>query len=214
MLVRERMSTPVITVEPEMPIMEALQLMKQQRIRRTPVVGDGQLLGIISDRDLLNASPSDVTSLSVWEINYLLGQIHVEEVMTREVITVDGSTPIEVAARLMADNNIGGIPVTDDGQVVGLITETDLFKIFLEIMGAREPGLRVSAMVPERPGTLARLTRAVADAGGDFMSFGIFYGEDSSNSELTFKVTGVDEETLRKVISPLVERVVDVRASG
>ncbi|MDX1613830.1 MAG: CBS domain-containing protein [Candidatus Promineifilaceae bacterium] len=214
MLVKERMSQPVVTVTPEMPIMEALQLMKKQRIRRTPVVKDGQLVGIISDRDLLNASPSDVTSLSVWEINYLLGQIHVEEVMTRDVITVDVSTPLEVAARLMADNSIGGIPVTDDGEVVGLITETDLFKIFLEILGAREPGLRVSAMVPERPGTLARLTRAVADAGGDFMSFGVFYGEDSSNREVTFKVTGVDEATLRRVISPLVERVVDVRASG
>jgi len=109
--------------------MEAMNLMKKEKIRRTPVIESGKLVGIISDKDLLNASPSDATSLSVWEINYLLSQITVKEVMSKNVITVEESTPIEEVARIMADNKIGGVPVVRDGRVVGLITETDLFKI-------------------------------------------------------------------------------------
>ena len=211
MLVRERMSKPVITVRSDMPIMEALNLMKREKIRRTPVVKNGKLVGIISDKDLLNASPSDATSLSVWEINYLLSQITVNEVMTKEVLTVTESTPIEEAARIMADNKIGGIPVMQGDQVVGLITETDLFKIFLELMGAREIGVRVTAMVPEIPGELAQITESIAEAGGNFISFTQFAGENASNKEITFKVAGLDEETVGKIVKPFVERVIDLR---
>jgi len=211
MLVRERMSKPVITVRSDMPIMEALNLMKREKIRRTPVVKNGKLVGIISDKDLLNASPSDATSLSVWEINYLLSQITVNEVMTKEVLTVTESTPIEEAARIMADNKIGGIPVMQGDQVVGLITETDLFKIFLELMGAREIGVRVTAMVPEIPGELAQITESIAEAGGNFISFTQFAGENASNKEITFKVAGLDEETVEKIVKPFVERVIDLR---
>src|SRR5512139_3125988 len=161
MLVGERMSRPVITISPEMPIVDALELMKRDRIRRTPVVKDGKLLGIVSNEDLLNASPSPATSLSVWEINYLLSKIEVKDVMTKKVLTVTEDTPLEEAARIMADNKIGGLPVLRDGHVVGIITETDLFKIFLELMGAREPGVRVTAIIPEVRGQLAKLTQAI-----------------------------------------------------
>jgi acetoin utilization protein AcuB len=214
MLVKERMSSPVITVERTLPIMEALKLMKRQRIRRTPVLDGGRLVGIVSDKDLLNASPSDVTSLSVWEVNYLLSQITVEEVMTREVITVGPETTVEEAARLMADNRIGGIPVLDGEELVGLITETDLFKIFLELLGAREPGTRVTALVPEKPGVLARITRAIAEGGGSFISFGVTYGDHPSNREVTFKLRGMDEQEVRAAVEPLVIRILDMRTSG
>jgi acetoin utilization protein AcuB len=211
MLVKERMSQPVISVKPDLPIMEALKLMKSKNIRRTPVIKKGKLLGIISDKDLLNASPSAATSLSVWEINYLLSQITVKEVMTREVLTVDQDTPLEQAALIMADNKIGGIPVTDKGEVVGLITETDLFKIFLEMMGGREEGVRVTAMVPERRGELAAVTKAISEVGGNFIAFTTFSGEDSSNREIMFKVVGLDIPTVIEKTKPLVERIIDVR---
>lgn len=211
MLVKERMSQPVITVKPELPIMEAMNLMKQENIRRTPVIDSGRLVGIISDKDLLNASPSDATSLSVWEINYLLSQITVKEVMTREVITVDETTPIEEVARIMADNKIGGVPIMRNGRVVGLITETDLFKIFLELMGARESGVRVTAMVPEKRGELALITQAVAEAGGSFISFTQFSGEDQTNREVVFKVSGLDPKTAEEKVAPFVERIIDIR---
>ena len=208
MLVKERMSQPVITVKPELPIMEAMNLMKQENIRRTPVIDSGRLVGIISDKDLLNASPSDATSLSVWEINYLLSQITVKEVMTREVITVEESTPIEEVARIMADNKIGGVPIMRNGRVVGLITETDLFKIFLELMGARESGVRVTAMVPEKRGELALITQAVAEAGGSFISFTQFSGEDQTNRLSWLFIEGATNLTLPE---PLVWTVVAPR---
>lgn len=211
MLVKERMSQPVITVPPDLPIMEALNLMKNEKIRRTPVVKDDKLIGIISDKDLLNASPSDATSLSVWEINYLLSQITVREVMTRQVLTVGENTPIEEAARIMADNKIGGLPVTSGGQVIGLITETDLFKIFLELMGAREDGVRVTALVPEKRGELAVLTNAVAEAGGSFVSFAQTDGADASTREVTFKVAGLDQDHVVEAVRPFVTEILDAR---
>jgi acetoin utilization protein AcuB len=211
MLVKERMSQPVITVAPDLPIMEALNLMKDEKIRRTPVVKNDKLVGIISDKDLLNASPSDATSLSVWEINYLLSQISVKEVMSRHVFTVGENTPIEEAARIMADNKIGGLPVTLDEQVVGLITETDLFKIFLELMGAREVGIRVTALVPEKRGELAVLTNAIAEAGGNFIAFAQSYGADSNTREITFKVAGLDQNAVIETVRPYVEEILDAR---
>ena len=95
MLVGERMSYPVISISPDMPIIDVLNLMKRERIRRTPVIKDGKLVGIVSDKDLLNASPSPATSLSIWELNYLLSKIKVSDVMTKKVLTVTEDTPIE-----------------------------------------------------------------------------------------------------------------------
>src|SRR5215211_8627214 len=143
MFVGERMSRPVISVSPDEPINEVLAMFKREHIRRAPVMKSGKLLGIVSERDLLNASPSSATTLSVWELNYLISKVKVKDVMSKKVITVDKDTPIEEAARIMADTKIGGMPVTSTGRVVGIITETDLFKIFLELMGARHKALRV-----------------------------------------------------------------------
>jgi len=213
MLVGKRMKYPVITVPPDMPIVEALNLMKRERIRRTPVVKDGKLVGIISDKDLLNASPSPATSLSVWEMNYLLSKILVKDVMTKKVLTVGEDTPIEEAARIMADNKIGGLPVMRGEHVAGIITETDLFKIFLELMGAREMGVRVTAVIPDAVGTLAGLTGAIAGASGDFVAFGQFSGDESDTRLLTFKIKGLESDQVKEIITPLVRSIVDVRTS-
>ncbi len=213
MLVGERMSRPVITISPDMPISEAMNLIKIEHVRRFPVVKDGKLLGIVSDKDLLNASPSPVTTLSIWEMNYLLNKITVSEVMVKNVLTLTEDTPIEQAARIMADNKIGGLPVMRDGAVVGIITETDIFKMFLEILGAREMGIRVTVLVKEQPGELAKLTKAVTDAGGDFIAFGMFTGLDSTNKMVTFKVTRISLDDLKKAITPIVKEVVDIRSS-
>lgn len=211
MFVGERMSRPVISLTPEMPVHDALDLFKKERIRRAPVVKDGKLVGIVSEKDLLNASPSPATTLSIWEMHYLLSKITVSEVMTKDVITVTEDTPIEEAARIMADNKIGGLPVMRDGQVVGIITETDLFKIFLELMGARQKGLRVTVLVEDKPGQLARITKTVADMGGNFVAFGQFSGEDLSTRLVTFKVQGVTKEQLKEALSSCCKEVWDIR---
>jgi len=211
MLVGERMSHPVITIPPELPVVDAISLMKREKIRRTPVVRDGKLVGIVSDKDLLNASPSTATSLSVWEMNYLLTKITVRDVMTRQVLTVTEDTAIEQAARIMVDNKIGGLPVMRGDAVVGIITETDLFKILLEMTGARQTGVRVTAFVHEQRGQLAKLTQAIFEAGGNFVAFVQFSDEEASNRLITFKVAGMPVDLVKQVIVPLVENLVDVR---
>jgi acetoin utilization protein AcuB len=144
-------------------------------------------------------------------MNYLLSKITISEVMSKKVLTVNEDTPIEEAARIMADNKIGGLPVLRDGHVVGIITETDLFKVFLEFMGAREKGVRVTALIDEKPGQLARITSAIAELGGNFIAFGQFTGEDPSNRLVTFKVTGLSKEEVKKSISGIAKEVWDVR---
>ena len=211
MQVGERMSHPIISIAPDMPVHDALDMFKRERIRRAPVVKEGKLVGIVSDKDLLNASPSMATSLSVWEMNYLLSKITVSDVMTKKVLIVDEETPIEEAARIMADNKIGGLPVMRDGHVVGIITETDLFKIFLEFMGAREKGVRITALLDEKPGQLAKITAAISNAGGNFISFGQFIGEDPSNRLVTFKVKNLDKKDAKAAISNIAKEVWDVR---
>lgn len=211
MLVGERMSRPPITIGPEMSIHDALALFKKERIRRAPVIKSGKLVGIVSEKDLLNASPSPATTLSVWEMNYLLSKLTVSELMTKDVITVTEDTPIEEAARIMADNKIGGLPVVKGTRVVGIITETDLFKMFLELMGAREKGVRVTALIEDQPGTLAKITKAIADEGGNFVAFGQFVGEDVSTRVLTFKVNGMEQAQVKKVLAPLINKIWDIR---
>lgn len=212
MLVHERMSKHPITITEDVPVNQALQFMRDEKVRRLPVLNKkGKLVGIVSERDLLYASPSPVTSLSIHEIHYLLSRITVSEVMTRDVITVTEYTPLEEAARIMADNKIGGLPVVRDGKLVGIITESDLFKIFTEILGAREMGVRLSMLVPEQPGILADITRVIADMGGNIISLSTFLGEDPTNRLITVKVADVPEDKLVAEMKALALEIIDAR---
>lgn len=211
MLVIERMSHPVITVSPDTPIMDALRLMESEHIRRAPVVKDGKLVGIVAQKDLLNASPSPVTSLSVWEIHDLVSKITVKRVMTSKVITIQEDTPLEEAARLMADHRIGGLPVLHGDKITGIITETDLFKVFLELLGAREKGVRLSMLMANQPGEIAKISQAIFEIGGNILALGAFAGDDLSTSVVTVKVVGPSPEQLQAIIEPLIIRLKDIR---
>jgi acetoin utilization protein AcuB len=212
MFVKDRMTHPVITIHPDMPLQDALRLMQTENVRRFPVVdGKGKLVGIVSERDLLHASPSDATSLSVWEVNYLLSKIKVDSIMTRDVTTISEDTPLEEAARIMADSKIGALPVVHDEGVVGIITETDLFKVFLELFGARESGVRITALLSNVPGTLAKLAKAVFEVDGNIVALGTMLGTSSENVEVTFKVQGVAKDVLKETIEKVVEELLDIR---
>jgi acetoin utilization protein AcuB len=142
MIVRELMSGAVITAPPWMPILEARNLMVKERIRHLPVrVAGGELLGIVTDRDIRLNMPSQATSLSVWELNYLLAKVTVGEVMTRSVITIGPDLDAHDAAQIMVDRKIGALPVIDDGKLVGIVTETDLLRAFVRV-GAESRALR------------------------------------------------------------------------
>ncbi|HID64835.1 MAG TPA: CBS domain-containing protein [Anaerolineae bacterium] len=212
MLVGERMTRDPVVIHDDTPIDEAMKVMRDNKVRRLPILNDkGALVGIVSERDLLYASPSPATSLSIYELHYLMSKIKVADVMTTEVITVTEDTPLEEAARIMADNKIGGLPVVSNGKLVGIITETDLFKIFLELLGAREMGVRLSMLVPDERGMLAKVTGKIAELGGNIVSLGTFLGEDPTNALLTIKVQDVEEKDLVKAMEPLAMEMVDVR---
>jgi acetoin utilization protein AcuB len=136
MFVRDHMTTPAITLSPETPFQDTLQIMRDHKIRRIPIVDENQkLVEIVAERDLLQAQPSSATSLSIWEMNYLLDKLKLEEIMSREVITVTPLTTLQDAASLLIKHKIGGLPVIgEDERVVGVITETDIFKAFVTLL--------------------------------------------------------------------------------
>ena len=212
MLVRERMSRNPVTISTDAPITEALKVMRMHSVRRLPVLqNDGKMVGIVSEKDLLYASPSSATSLSIYEMHYMISQLKVTEVMTTDVTTISPDTPLEEAARIMADNKIGGLPVMQDGQLVGIITETDIFKVFLEMLGARDKGLRLTVEIPERKGEMARITTAIAQLGGNILALGSFLGDDPSTALVTVKVEDVPPPDLEQAMHDLDLKIVDVR---
>ena len=208
MLVRKRMSKNPITTTPDASVPDALKVMQGSKVRQLPVLGsDSALVGIVSLTDLFRASPSPATSLSIWEVNYLLEKIKVSEVMTHKVITVTEDTAVEEAGRIMAEAKVSGLPVVRDGELVGIITESHLFNVLVDIFGARQAGVRVTAEMPLTKGGLCGLSGAVADAGGRFVAF----TESAEENTVTFKVRDVTREDLIKTLEPLVTRIVDVR---
>lgn len=214
MLVRDRMSRNPVTTSPAGSVPDALQVMRGSKVRALPVLNDkNQLVGIVSQRDLLEVSPSPATSLSVYELNYLLDELKVEKVMTRDVITVTEDMALEEAGRIMADNEISGVPVVREGELVGLITETHLFNLLVELFGARKPGVRLTLSVPEIPGTLAKITTAISALGGVFVAFGESDGPVEGRFVATMKVQNVDREALVEAVKPYVLEIQDVRES-
>lgn len=161
MLVRDRMTTPVFTVTPKTSIHDALALMKEKGIRRLPVLKGQTIVGVVTWTDLMRASPSPATSLSVWEVSYLLMKAPVSEVMTRQVITTAPGATLEETAVLMRQNKIGGLPVVEDGRVVGIITESDIFDAFIDLMGLNRGGTRLTVEMEDRIGALEDVVRVI-----------------------------------------------------
>jgi acetoin utilization protein AcuB len=214
MLVGSRMTPHPITVAHDTPIDEALKAMRDKNVRRLPVLNDkGDLVGIVAEKDILYASPSPATSLSIHEIHYLVSRIKVSEIMTKNVITVSDDTPLEEAARVMADNRIGALPVMHDGKLAGIITETDVFKIFLELLGARESGVRMTMKVPEGMGMLPLITGTISRLDGRVLALTAWTGEEPGSRIVTIKVSGVERDKLVNSVGELGIEYLDVRES-
>jgi acetoin utilization protein AcuB len=170
MLVQDVMQTKLVTVTPETTLPEAIRLTGQRGIRHLPVLEGERLVGILSDRDLKRAMASPATSLEAHELRYLLDHLCVGEIMTRAIIRIGPMHPIEDAARTMVMEKIGALPVTDGERLVGLVTETDVLRLFVRAMGAAEPSSRFEVVVADRPHGLAEVVEAVEAAGGDISS--------------------------------------------
>jgi acetoin utilization protein AcuB len=222
MLVKERMTLHPLTMEPTASITEAHRYIKENNIRHLPIMGkDGKLVGLVTRETLMEAMPSSVTTLSIWEMNYALNKVQVRDVMVRDVITIEEDVPIEKAARTMIEHKIGCLPVmrdapsTGSGQaLVGIITDTDMLSTLMELMGARQTGVRVTLQVPDVPGELAKVTATIAKQGGDIVAGGTYPAKEPLKANITLKVRHVPQDELVASLRDLegVE-VLDVRAS-
>lgn len=212
MIVERRMTRNPVTIRQNMPVADAQKLMRQEKVHRLPVLDENKkLVGIVTEKDLLYASPSPASTLDVYEMNYLLSKLTVKQVMSSPVISVPSNTPVEEAARVMADNDIGGLSVVDDGVLVGIITESDIFKLFIELFGAREKGVRLSMLVSGEPGELAKLANTIFENGGDIISLGTFLGTCPENALCAMKVTGIEKDRLIEILTPIVIEFKDIR---
>jgi acetoin utilization protein AcuB len=212
MLVAERMTRNPVTILEDASIDDGLHLMRERKVRRLPVFDHaGRMVGIVSDKDLLHAAPSPATSLSVYELHYLLARLTIKRVMSSPVITVSADTPLEEAARIMADNKIGGLPVLEGDKLVGIITETDIFRILVELLGAHLAGVRVTLSVREGKGVLARLTKIIADLGANIISVVTYAGPAEGYRLITARIGDVDAGLLRKALEEQGVQIVDFR---
>ena len=161
MLVGRRMRRSLITLTKDGTLAQARELLHANRIRHLPIVEGDRLLGILTDRDIRQASPSSAAGISPDRTAAFLAQIPVTEAMVRDVRTVSPYTTIEEAARLMIEHKIGCLPVTEADRLVGIITETDILGVLVDVMGIREPSTRIELALPDRPGALAEVARII-----------------------------------------------------
>ena len=172
MLVQGWMTTDVITVGEDMPMMKASIIMKENNIRSLPILNKkGKLVGIVSDRDLRDASPSKATSLDVHELNYLISTIKIKDLMTRNVVVVRPDETVEFAAILMLENKISSLPVINDkGSLIGIITQTDIFRVLINITGVYTGGVQFAFSLEDRPGSIREVSDAIRSYGGRVVS--------------------------------------------
>jgi len=206
------MTKEPLVVSPKTSVEEALRTMRKHRVRHLPVVKDGEMLvGIVTQTDLLHASPSPATSLSMWEINFLLAKMQVRDAMTTQVVVVDEECPLEEAALVMAEHKFGCLPVVHGKRLVGIITETDLFNIFTEQLGARSSGVRLTLRINDVKGELSRLTGQIAQLGGNIIRLTSLPAKDPGQQIVTVKVKDVTQEALVEGLSGLVIEILDAR---
>ena len=211
MIIADRMKKNPATASPEMSISEASAKMKAEKVHRLPVLDDDRhLVGVISEKDILLAAPSPASTLSTYEINYLLSKLKVKNIMSRNPVTITRDTTIEEAVRLMVENDLSCLPVMDNGFLSGIVSKSDLFKILLEMLGAKHKGIRVEALVEDKVGVVAGLSDKFTAAGINIISLGTLEGPDASLRVLTFKLENGTEAQVRKIMEP-VSKSLDIR---
>lgn len=214
MKVRQRMTSSPITATLKTTHQEAVRLMREHHVRRLPVIDNkGHLVGIVTEEDLLSTAPSPATSLSVYEIYALLDKLTLDQIMVRPVYAVDEECSLSAAAQFMIDKEISCLPVMRGKDLIGIITETDIFRAFVEVLGGNEPGLQLNLIIEDRKGLLAAISKAIADAEGSIISLTGFRGADALHKEMSIKERGADAKRLRSALKEIqgVE-ILDIRS--
>lgn len=208
MLVKNWMTTDVITLTHDRSMMKAAKLMKDNDISRLPIVDDeGVLVGIVSDRDIKEASPSKATTLDMHELYYLLSEIKVKDIMTRKVITVSVEDTVEKAAVIMEDKKIGGIPVVDvNNKCVGIITNTDVFKVLIQITGVMDGGVQIGLALSNKPGSLNGVLDYLKDNNARVMSILTSYEPEQENMRHVFiRIHDMEKAALNQIKEGIAE---------
>jgi len=194
---------PVFT-HPNLSLTDARSLMDREKIGHIPVLNkSNELVGLITKADLIKAGPSSATTLDVYEISYLLSKLTVEKVMEKKVITVQENEVVEEAARIMADNGVGCLPVLNGSLLTGIITDTDIFHFFINAYGARHKGIRITMNFKEIPGQFAAFATAVAKRGGNIVAFVTSEGDDVAHRRATIKITGISRSAVEEAANTL-----------
>lgn len=210
MHVGRKMTTDLITVTPDTPLVNARDLLRERNIKQLPVVDDlGNLVGILTDRDIKQAWASPATTLSIYELTYVLQKLTVESVMVKDLITITPDATIERAAKILHDRKIGSLPVVEDDKLVGIITSTDLMEVLLDGLGVKEESGRLEVLVKDRIGVLAGVCDILREANISIVSMvtlplhrypGIY--------ELVIRVNSPDRETAVERLSQAGYRVI------
>ncbi|MFS1663094.1 CBS domain-containing protein [Streptococcus sp. zg-JUN1979] len=164
MAVKDYMTKKVIFISPDTTVAHAADLMREQGLRRLPVIENDRLVGLVTEGVMAEATPSKATSLSIYEMNYLLNKTKIRDIMIKDVYSISRYASLEDAIYTMMKNKVGVLPVVDNNQVYGIITDKDIFKAFLEVSGYGEAGTRVIFLGEDSAGTLAKIVDAIADA--------------------------------------------------
>lgn len=212
MLVKDYMTSNPITILPETTHRQANDLMREHFIHHLPVVDkQGRLVGILVEKDMLAAQPSPATSLSIYEIHGLLSKLQIKQIMSHPVFTTTPDCPLEEAARLMLDKNIGCLPVMESDRVVGIVTDTDVFESLVKLLGGGESGARFTLHLADKPGVLAKVAQTVANAGGNIISITTWHDQNDGKAYITIKEQGADFAQLKPALEALDAEVVDMR---
>ena len=211
MLVRDVMTKNPITIDIKASIREANDLMKKNNINKLPVVDkSGSLVGIITANDLQRAAPSEATTLDMYELSYLLSKLTVEKTMVKKVFTVQETETVEAAAKIMSDGDFGCLPVMKDKLLVGIITDSDLFKMFINMFSTDVPSVRAVVKMADASGALGKFTQKIADENGNIITCITSDDDDPKYKKITIKVTGVSLDKFKEICNS-VGTVEDIR---
>jgi acetoin utilization protein AcuB len=205
MLVKNWMSKNIITVDENDSMQDATKLLKEHDIRMLPVMKKGNLVGIITDRDLKKASASDATTLEVHELLYLLTKIRIKDIMTKEVITVPPDFTVEETAQVLLKNRISGAPVVDTNrQLVGAITQTDIFRVLISLTGVGNGGIQFGFQLEDRPGSIKDVADIIRNYGGRMVSILSSYDEvPEGYRKVYIRMRNIERSKLRNLIQEL-----------
>jgi acetoin utilization protein AcuB len=201
MIVAKRMMRNPVSVDENDSMKKAMDLLKERDIRHLPVLKDGdKLVGILTERDIKQASPSPATALEIREIYYLLDKVKIKQIMTRRPYTISSTAPVEEAALIMREKKIGCLPVVDSGKLVGILTETDILDAFIESMGVSGPGYRMELALPNRPGMLFEVLKLMKDFDANVVSVATAPHDDTDRKILILRIETKNYKLLKAAI--------------